>query len=80
MEKRTRNIWIINQYAGSPKHGMTFRSYSLAKEFIKKHKVTIFSASYSHVMSQPPEVHKASTRENIDGIDYLWQKVLSKST
>ena len=68
-------IWIINQYAGSPKHGMTFRSYSLAKEFIKKHKVTIFSASYSHVMSQPPEVHKASTRENIDGIDYLWQKV-----
>jgi glycosyltransferase involved in cell wall biosynthesis len=75
MEKRTRNIWIINQYAGSPKHGMTFRSYSLAKEFIKKHKVTIFSASYSHVMSQPPEVHKASTRENIDGIDYLWQKV-----
>jgi glycosyltransferase involved in cell wall biosynthesis len=75
MEKRTKNIWIINQYAGSPKHGMTFRSYSLAKEFIKKHNVTIFSASYSHVMSQPPEVYKASIRENIDGIDYLWQKV-----
>ena len=46
MEKRTKNIWIINQYAGSPKHGMTFRSYSLAKGFIKGDVV-----SYDNYMS-----------------------------
>jgi glycosyltransferase involved in cell wall biosynthesis len=67
-------IWIINQYAGSSKHGMTFRSYFLAKQFIKKYEVNIFSASFSHVMSNPPEVLK-NTTENIDGITYHWIKV-----
>lgn len=71
----SKAIWIINQYAGSPKHGMTFRSFFLAKEFIKHHKVTIFSASFSHVMSKPPKVSDTYTQENIDGIDYQWLKV-----
>ncbi|OUV41686.1 MAG: hypothetical protein CBC71_04910 [Rhodobacteraceae bacterium TMED111] len=75
MIKVSKVIWIINQYSGSPKHGMTFRSYFLAKEFIKRHKVTIFSASFSHVMSNPPSVSKTYTEENINGIDYLWLKV-----
>lgn len=74
MEKSKKVIWIINQYAGSPYHGMTFRTYYLAKNFIKKHEVNIFSASFSHVMSNPPEVSKNAT-ENIDGITYHWIKV-----
>ena len=75
MIKGSKVIWIINQYSGSPKHGMTFRSYFLAKEFIKRHKVTIFSASFSHVMSNPPSVSKTYTEENINGVEYLWLKV-----
>ena len=71
----SKAIWIINQYAGSPKHGMTFRSFFLAKEFIKRHRVTIFSASFSHVMSNPPSVSKTYTEENINGVEYLWLKV-----
>lgn len=67
-------IWIINQYAGSPYHGMTFRTYYLAKNFIKKHEVNVFSASFSHVMSSPPDVNK-NTTESIDGIIYHWIKV-----
>ena len=75
MEGNNKNIWIINQYAGSSNHGMTFRSYFLAKEFIKSHRVTIFSASFSHVMSNPPSVSKKYTEENINGIKYFWLKV-----
>ena len=75
MEGNNKNIWIINQYAGSSNHGMTFRSYFLAKEFIKCHRVTIFSASFSHVMSNPPSVSKTYTKENIDGVKYIWLKV-----
>ena len=74
MEIKNKNIWIINQYAGSSNHGMTFRSYFLAKEFIKRHRVTIFSASFSHVMSNPPSVSKTYTEENINGVEYLWLK------
>ncbi len=75
MEIKNKNIWIINQYAGSSNHGMTFRSYFLAKEFIKRHRVTIFSASFSHVMSNPPSVSKTYTEENINDVEYLWLKV-----
>jgi glycosyltransferase involved in cell wall biosynthesis len=75
LEIKNKNIWIINQYAGSSNHGMTFRSYFLAKEFIKRHRVTIFSASFSHVMSNPPSVSKTYTEENINGVEYLWLKV-----
>ena len=75
MEGNNKNIWIINQYAGSSNHGMTFRSYFLAKEFIKSHRVTIFSASFSHVMSNPPSVSKKYTEDNINGIKYFWLKV-----
>tara|TARA_Y200000002_G_scaffold74704_1_gene58578 strand:+ start:6993 stop:8189 length:1197 start_codon:yes stop_codon:yes gene_type:complete len=75
LEIKNKNIWIINQYAGSSNHGMTFRSYFLAKEFIKRHRVTIFSASFSHVMSNPPSVSKTYTEENINDVEYLWLKV-----
>ena len=75
MELKNKNIWIINQYAGSSNHGMTFRSYFLAKELIKRHRVTIFSASFSHVMSNPPSVSKTYTKENINGVEYNWLKV-----
>ena len=68
-------IWIINQYGGSRLHGMTFRSYYLAKEFVEKHKVYLFAASYSHIMSNPPVTTSDLTQEDVDGIIYAWLKV-----
>ena len=69
------NIWIINETIGSRIHGMVFRPYYFAKEFVKLgHKVTIFSGSYTHIFSKLPEVEGFSTTENIDGIDYCWIK------
>ncbi len=68
-----KNIWIINQYTGSPHYGMNYRSYYLSKEFIKNgNNVTIFSGSYSHLFVNLPETHSKYTKEIIDGINYVW--------
>ncbi len=73
-----KNIVIINEYAGSPEYGMTFRHYYLAKEFVKAgHSVTIITASYSHFLKKYPELQgKTYVTEEIDGIKYLWVKVI----
>jgi len=70
-----KNIWIISQYTGSPYHGMNYRGYYLAREFVKKgHSVTIFTGSYSHLFINPPQIKESFTEENIDGINYIWVK------
>lgn len=70
----SKNIWIINEYAGSPYHGMEFRHYYLGKELIKLgHKVTIISSSYSHLFKNLP----VKKKENIEGVNYLWLKTLN---
>jgi len=69
-------IWIINQYVGSPTHGMEYRHYYLAKEFIKKgFDVTIISGSYSHLYKSLPVIDGHFTFEEIDKIQYCWVKV-----
>lgn len=74
MNLEGKNIWIINEYAGSPKHGMEFRHYYLGTEFIKLgHKVSIISSSYSHLFKNKPKPGK----ENLNGITYLWLKTLN---
>ncbi len=71
-----KNIWIINEYAGSPYHGMEFRHYYLSKELIKQgYDITIISASYSHLFKSIPSTKGEYTLEKIDGINYLWIKV-----
>lgn len=66
-------ILLINHYAGSPRHGMEFRPYYLAREWVRAgHQVTIAAASHSHVRSSQPECAGAITREEMDGIHYLW--------
>ena len=70
-----KNIWIINQYTGSSHYGMNYRSYYLAKEFVKSGKdVTIFAGSYSHLFSNYPNTKGLFTKESIDEIDYIWVK------
>ena len=71
-----KTIWIINDYAGSKYHGMEFRNYYLAKEWLKKgYKAYIITASYSHLFNNLPKVKGNFTFENIDGINYIWIKV-----
>ncbi len=71
----SKNIWIINQYAGTPYYGMNYRSYYLGKEFLNSgNKVTIFSGAYSHLFVNFPKVDGSYTKEFIDGIDFIWVK------
>ena len=74
------NIWIINQYAGSPYYGMNYRSYYLAKAFVQKgHKVQLFASSFSHLFKHLPQTDGTFTDEKVDGIDYIWVKTPSYS-
>ena len=72
----SKTIWIINDYAGSPYHGMEFRNYYFAKEWIKKgYEVYIITASYMHLFKNLPKIEGNYTFEKIDGINYIWVKV-----
>lgn len=68
------NILLVNHYAGSVRHGMEFRPYYLAREWVRLgHRVTIVAASESHLRHQgPPMQGRPRLLERIDGIDYLW--------
>jgi glycosyltransferase involved in cell wall biosynthesis len=68
------NIVLVNHYAGSVRHGMEFRPYYLAREWLRLgHRVTIVAASESHLRAlAPPLRGRPRLLENIDGIDYLW--------
>ncbi|KQV95986.1 glycosyltransferase family 4 protein [Rhizobacter sp. Root1221] len=67
------NILLLNHYAGSPRHGMEFRPYYLAREWVRAgHRVQIVAASYSHVRARQPEVADTPVDEVIDGIAYRW--------
>ena len=70
------NILLVNHYAGSPRHGMEYRPYYLAREWVRAgHRVRIVAASFSHVRSRQPELPPGGPSafdETIDGIGYRW--------
>lgn len=67
------NILLINHYAGSVEHGMEFRPYYMAREWVKRgHKVRIVAASHSHVRNRQPATDQIDTIQRIDGIEYQW--------
>ncbi|MEN6406733.1 MAG: glycosyltransferase family 4 protein [Thermoguttaceae bacterium] len=69
------NILLINHYAGSPKYGMEYRPYYLAREWVRMgHNVTIAAASFSHLRIQQPGVDGDWSEETIDGVRYVWLK------
>ncbi|MBD3789210.1 MAG: glycosyltransferase family 4 protein [Campylobacterales bacterium] len=73
-----KRIWIINEYAGSPKYGMTFRHYYLAKAFNDAGcDTTIISGAYSHFLKQLPQMAESTYKvENVEGVRFLWIKVV----
>jgi hypothetical protein len=71
-----KTIWIVNQYTGSPIHGMEYRHYYIASELVRQgHRVVVFSGSYSHLYKKQPLINGNYTTEWIDGIEYRWLKV-----
>lgn len=69
------NILMINHYAGSDLHGMEYRPFYLAREWMRLgHNVFIVAASYSHLRSREPVLTGMVTEEEIEGIRYFWLK------
>jgi len=71
------NILLINHYAGSPRDGMEYRPYYLAREWVRAgHRVQIVAASFSHVRTRQPAMPANGTApdglEVQDGITYRW--------
>lgn len=63
------NILMISHYAGAPQYGMEFRSYYMAREWVRMgHQVTVVGAAFSHLRKNQPPLG----REVIEGINYLW--------
>ncbi len=66
-------ILYINHYAGSPEHGMEFRPYYLAREWVNAgHEVVIVAADQSHLRQKNPVLQGKTLEQDIDGIRYLW--------
>lgn len=66
------NLLYINHYAGSPIHGVEFRPFYLAREWVGAgHSVKIVGAPFSHLCRTQPDVHSLSS-EKIIGVEYLW--------
>ena len=68
------NILLINHYAGSPRDGMEYRPYYLAREWVRAgHRVQIVAAAYSHVRTRQPGVEGDPALDEVqDGIAYRW--------
>jgi glycosyltransferase involved in cell wall biosynthesis len=67
------NILLINHYAGSPRLGMEYRPYYLAREWVRSgHRVQVLAASFSHVRTLQPALGHTVADEVIDGIGYRW--------
>ena len=63
------NIVYLNHYAGSPAHGMEYRPYYLAREWVRSgHRVQMLAADFSHVRATQPDAGD----ERIGGIAYRW--------
>ncbi len=61
-------IWIINHYAGSRVHGMEYRHYYLAQEFLRMGlRPVILCASFHHLLTKSPE----ETHTIVDGVPYV---------
>lgn len=73
------NILLINHYAGSVCHGMEFRPYYMAREWVRAgHKVQIVAASHSHIRAKQPILEDTAVMDEIiDGIVYHWYKTPS---
>jgi glycosyltransferase involved in cell wall biosynthesis len=68
---RGKVIWIINHYAGSRVHGMEYRHYYLAQQFLRMGlRPAIICASFHHLLTSVPEESHAV----VDGVPYVWIK------
>ncbi|WP_413944573.1 glycosyltransferase family 4 protein [Bdellovibrio sp. HCB-162] len=74
MHKKNKcKILYINHYAGSPKMGMEFRPYYLARRWVETgNEVKIVASTFSHLRLKNPNIKGIASTEEVDGISYHW--------
>lgn len=73
-----KSVLIINPTGGSPYHGPNMRSYNLAKNLIAKGcHVTIVANAFFHKFHKFPKTDGLFTKQDIDGVPYIWVKTKS---
>ncbi len=66
-------IVLVNHYAGSPRHGMEFRPYFLARAWrASGHHPIVVAASHSHLRNENPTLSAGRSVESVDGVEYRW--------
>lgn len=71
-----KNIWVINQFAGTDKSGWGERHYFLSKHWVKMgYDVTIISGSYNHVFNNLPDAPNQYNIEDVNSTRFCWIKV-----
>jgi glycosyltransferase involved in cell wall biosynthesis len=71
----SKNIWVINQFAGTPTSGWGERHYYFSKNWLKEgYNVTIISGSYNHVFNELPNAPNQFNIEIIEGTKFCWVK------
>lgn len=72
------NILLINHYAGSLEHGMEYRPFYFAREWVRMgHTVNIISADFSHLRVKNPTIENDFESEVIEGVNYYWVKSIN---
>ena len=67
------NLWMLNHYAGNLQQGMEYRHFFLARHLrAMGHRVSLVSATYSHLYSKPPETSQFVTYREVDGVECVW--------
>jgi glycosyltransferase involved in cell wall biosynthesis len=68
------NIWVVNHYADAPDRQST-RTYDLARKLVERgHRVTIFSAGFSHYSFKEERVpaNENWVTEDCNGVRFIW--------
>lgn len=74
----SKNIWILNHYAGTPQQSSTSaRHYDIGRELVKKgHRVTIFASGFNHMTFTEECLGKGEQwkAEEFSGVKFIWLK------
>ena len=69
------NLWMLNHYAGNLRQGMEYRHFFLARHLREMgHRVSLVSATFSHLYSNPPKTSHLVEHEEVGGVEFLWLK------
>lgn len=75
MSNKSKNIWVINQFAGSPNSGWGERHYFLSRKWLDKgYKVTVISSTYNHMFKNFAIDKEQFNFEDVNGTQFCWIK------